>query len=327
MIEVKGKESVIRVLKDSVSPQGNRLTTFEIEVPRIVWAEILTHSMICRNAASSRAIPFEKMQLQLTAKPVRFGKANKGMIDAGPHAALIKGMYTPEEWWEMAKNSASEFAKGYYEAGYAKQIFNRPTEAYQVIKGVMSATEWQNWYWLRNHSDADPTLEDAANAMYRAHEQSVPQLLQPGEWHLPYVEEMRDDAGKQMFFVADTEGQEGDLIILNTEEAIKVSSARTGAVSFRAVDYGLEQCLRVYDKLVGDDRKHASAMQHQATPMKPCGEEPNGYQMAVNHPGFAESWEPGISHADRDGKLWSAQFCGWIMNRKLIPGENYKVPK
>jgi hypothetical protein len=364
LIEVKGKGSVARILKDSLSPQGHRLTTMEIEVSRIVWCEFLTHGMLARNAHSSRAIPFNKMVEQLTGKPVRFGEANKGMQDKGEefdamveipahlYEALekflwdeldglmlvsdLKSLYEIDKVhltafgaWNFHRYLSVDISRAIYDAGYHKQVYNRLTEAHQMAKAVVSATEWDNYYWLRDDVAADPTLHDLASTMRKAHEQSVPQLLQPGEWHLPYVDEFRGNNGEQLFCIPQ-EFEDGwqDYTILTLEEAIKVSSARTGAVSFRAVDYGLEQCLRVYDKLVGDDRKHASAMQHQATPQQPHIYE-HGFaeDYEVNDPKEPSTWEPGISHASRDGNLWSAQFCGWIMNRKLIPGENYKAPK
>lgn len=335
MVEVFGKEgTVARILLDSISPSGSRLTTYEIEVSRTVWAEFLTHGMLCRNAASSRAIPFKAMQDQLTGKPVRFGKANKGMTDAGEHDALINGMYTADEWWYLAKLSASKFSEGFYEAGYAKQIFNRPTETYQMIKAVVSATEFDNFFWLRNHTDADPTLEELARCMYEVREQSVPALLQPGQWHLPYVAVFFNlSKGEQVYCIESTEKECTNVCTdqkfwkeVTLEEAIKVSCARCAAVSYRAEDYSLERCLRVYDALVGDERKHASAMQHCATPMKENHTTVNVDKYGgdyINAPEDPRTWEPGISHADREGNLWSAQYKGWIMYRKLIPGENY----
>jgi hypothetical protein len=341
MIEVFGKGSVARLLKDSESPSGHRLTTMEIEVSRIVWCEFLTHGMLARNAHSSRAIPFDKMVEQLKGKPVRFGQANKGMQDKGEEFdAPVKGhkyeprfytddgqeWHTPQQAWELAKRDAIKWSRRFYEAGYHKQVYNRLTEPFQMIKAVVSATEWDNYYWLRDDVAADPTLHDLASTMRKAHEQSVPQLLQPGEWHLPYIEDSRDSNGNIIYWI---DGENGDPHVLTLEEAIKVSSARTGAVSFRNTDYNLERSLGVYERLVGDDRKHASAMQHQATPMQ----ESKGKMFIddvdqwVNHPYSPLTWEPGISHADRDGNLWSAQFCGWIMHRKLISGENYKAAK
>lgn len=335
MVEVIGKGCVVRVLAHSISQAGIPLISYEIQVSRIVWAEFLTHGMLCRNAHSSRAIPFDKMLEQLTGKPVRFGQANKGMQDKGEDFdALVElwvepayrgdqghyDLFPPEDAWEMAKDSAVVFSKAFKEAGYAKQVYNRLTETFQTIKAVVSATELANFFWLRDDVAADPTLHDLAKAMREAYEQSVPELLQPGEYHLPYVSTFRNAYGVRYY--GDKSGETFQFYKL--ADAIKVSAARCAAVSFRNEDYGLEKCLEVYDRLVGDVRKHASAFQHQATPQQETIKDGYGAYIEVNDPRYSGTWEPGISHADRNGQLWSAQYRGWIMNRKLIPGENYE---
>ena len=128
------------------------------------------------------------------------------------------------------------------------------------------------------------------------------------------------NAREQLYIVADSEDI-GRYITL--EDAIKVSAARCAAVSFRNTDYGLEKCKEVYGRLVGDERKHASALEHQATPIRPIVK---GYALSdiINSPFFSETWEPGISHADRDGNLWSGNFKGFVQHRKLVPGENHE---
>jgi hypothetical protein len=50
-----------RVLLDSRSPSGARLTTLEVRYPRFIHSEMMTHRVFSRNAASSRAIPIKKM--------------------------------------------------------------------------------------------------------------------------------------------------------------------------------------------------------------------------------------------------------------------------
>lgn len=50
-----------KVITDSKSPQGNRITTFKLVFPRFILAELNTHRLFSKNSASSRAIPFEKM--------------------------------------------------------------------------------------------------------------------------------------------------------------------------------------------------------------------------------------------------------------------------
>lgn len=315
-----------KIICDSISSAGNRLTTFEIEVPRIVWSEFMTHRMFSRNAASSRAIPAKKMAEQLNGKPVRFGKNAAGMQDSGEHNALINGLYSAEEWWHLAKLSAMKFSEGFSEAGYAKQVFNRLTEPHQIMKAVVSATEFDNWFWLRDHDAADPTIRELAYCMKSARDASNPQALFAGEWHLPYVKTVRMDSLKYCL------EEDGYTIFpsLELEDAIKVSCARCCAVSFRNIDYGLDKSREVYNRLVSDEKIHGSALEHAATPMK---ESSNMFALIrneekfVNVPSWPETWEKGISHMDREGNLWSGNYKGFIQYRKLIPGENYTVQK
>ncbi|HEV2643681.1 MAG TPA: hypothetical protein VGT98_13280, partial [Candidatus Elarobacter sp.] len=50
-----------RVLLDSVSPAGVRLTTMEARYPRFIHSEVMTHRVFSRNSSSSRAVPIRKM--------------------------------------------------------------------------------------------------------------------------------------------------------------------------------------------------------------------------------------------------------------------------
>lgn len=330
MIEIKGKANIVaRVIADSISEQGVRLTTWEVEYPRLIHSELMTHRMFSRNAASSRAIPFAKMVEQLNGRPVRFGANQSGMQDTGADSKVpVKyddgkriWKYYPEDAWEIAKESAVKHAQAFADAGYHKQITGRLTEPFQIMKTIISATEMANWFWLRDDKASDPTIAELARVMKESYEQSVPELLKAGEYHLPYVLTTREDNEymRQEFWLDNEDG-----ICLTLEQAIKVSCARCAAVSYRNEGYGLEKSLEVYERLLGSDKKHASAFEHVATPMQPCGEEPDGYQLAFNHPGFPQSWEPGISHADREGILWSGNFKSWIQYRKTIDGENYQ---
>jgi len=76
-----------RILADSVSPDGVRLTTMEVVIPRIVLAEFNTHRMFSRNSASSRAIPVEKMLKRVIEDPYipsEWGQNQKGMQAGEP---------------------------------------------------------------------------------------------------------------------------------------------------------------------------------------------------------------------------------------------------
>ncbi len=326
MIVVEGKHGIkATVLKDSICHSNARLTTFEIEYPRIILAELNTHRMLSKNSSSSRAIPFDKMVQQLTGRPVRFGQANPGMQDKGVDfdtEVVVPGtdahdgqgplVLCPQRAWEAARCDAVEWAGNFYKAGLHKQTYNRLLEPFQMMKTVISATEWNNFLWLHDHEAADPSLAELARVIREAREASIPEPLNPGEWHLPYVETERDELNVVEYYIHDNTHL-GGRYYLDEEDAIKVSAARSAAVSFRNVDYDLEKCRQVYERLVGDDRKHASALEHQATPMKT-----NGFANGL----WPCTWEEGVSHMDKDYALWSGNFKGWIQHRKLVPGEN-----
>jgi len=338
MTEVIGKNGIsAKIVLDSVSAvTGDRLTTMEITYPRFILAEFNTHRMFSRNSASSRAIPFAKMQENLTAVPVRFGQANKGMQDKGED--FDTEIHDPQHYggafydsaegtWESAKHYAMYFSESFYNAGYHKQVYNRLTEPFQMMKTVVSATEWSNFFWLRDDDAADPSIAELARCMKEALGQSVPQELQAGQWHLPYVDSYKDEDGVQYFGIFTGIIENDGWSNISLENAIKVSCARACAVSFRNVDYGLEKSKEVYERLIGDSKIHGSALEHSAKVMQPYTYEwvnPNAVTIKhINDSEKSRTWEEGISHADREGNLWSGNFKGFIQHRKTIKGENY----
>lgn len=49
-----------KIIADSVSASGKRITTFQLRYPRFIHSEFMTHRVFSRNASSSRAIPIKK---------------------------------------------------------------------------------------------------------------------------------------------------------------------------------------------------------------------------------------------------------------------------
>ena len=333
-------EITAKILAHSTTNEygGIELITVELTYPRIVHSEFLTHRAFSRAAASSRAIPFAKMEQQLEGMPTEFGRNQSGMQSAGEHNALIRvkmpelvgkafpdeggeavDMYvmqeydfTPEEAWEGSKIDAVKWSKAFCEAGYHKQNYNRLTEPYQMIKVVVTATEWDNFFWLRDHEAADPTLSTLATKMRQAIAMSTPKVLEYGQWHLPYVDVPEGHNW------SDEEA---------TGNLIKMSVARCAAVSFRNEDYDLEKSLDVFARLIGSDRKHASALEHIATPIRPAGyyssEETISGTQRVNHSFIPFTWDNGITHVGRDGVLWSGNFKGWLQFRQTMKDHTY----
>ena len=88
-----------KIVADSMSPEGVRLTTLQLRYPRFILAEFNTHRVFSRNSSSSRAIPVKKMLEQVQtdpAMPVWWGKNQPGMQAREeleyfkPHVSLLK---------------------------------------------------------------------------------------------------------------------------------------------------------------------------------------------------------------------------------------------
>lgn len=298
MIKIEGKCGIsATVIADSINSNGTRLTTFELVYPRFIHAELMTHRMLSKNAASSRAIPIKRMIEVIEespATPVYWG-ANQAGMQASAELAGDE-LDRAKMIWEAAGATAIEWVRKLEEIGLHKQISNRITEPFQMMKTVISGTEWANLLWLRDHDAAQPEFRELAKCIHTCFDLSVPVFLSPGQWHLPYVNSTLQGHTGQTF-------ENG----LTLEDALKVSASCCAQVSYRRLDDSVEKALVLFDRLVGSDRIHASPLEHQGTPMKPYS--------AFEIP------EAGMTHKDLKNNFWSANFKGWIQHRKLIKNE------
>ena len=79
--------------------------------------------------------------------------------------------------------------------GLHKQNAGRYLEPWMNVKGVITSTEMDNFYWLRLDKDAQPEIQELARCMYEAQQMSTPEVLKEGEWHTPYVNHFRASDG------------------------------------------------------------------------------------------------------------------------------------
>lgn len=309
-MEVKGKGGIsAKIIADSVSSiNGQRITTFELNYPRFIHSEFMTHRLFSRNAASSRAIPVEKVIEQVEnnpAMPIHWGKNQKGM-QAKEELWGLNQTRARDEWYSAA-DSSTDNARFIAEHGTHKQIVNRILEPYQFIKVVCTATEFDNFFWLRCHEDAQPEIKELADCMYEAYSKSEPWKLSPGEWHTPYVSHMQGLRGDLWYYIEDEDG--GD-IILTKEQALKVSASCCAQVSFRSLDDSLDKAIKIYNMLVESKPVHASPFEHQATPMN----SEDSYELLLDY----MKNEKGVTSIDENLDFWSGNFKGWIQHRQLI---------
>lgn len=323
--EVIGKNGIsARIVAKSKSAHSDTIiTTWEYDAPKCILAELNTHNMLVKNAQSSRAVPVKKVIEQIRnnpVTPVHWGSNQAGMV-AGEEINQSIAMRTwdgggyihdRDSAWKETADTIAELMELWSDAGYHKQIVNRIGEAFTMVRGVITGTEIDNFFHLRYHKDADPYIQELAKCMWEAYEQAETEVLYEGQWHMPYYGDgYWKPNGSHTYG-----GTDLDINRHTLEFALKCSSAACGQVSYRKLDLSEETVDRVWNRLMTGDIIHASVTGHQATPMK----EPYNEHWHTD----GVKWQDGITHVDKDGNFWSAQFKHWIMHRKLIPNESFK---
>ena len=242
----------VKIIEDSINPyNGIRLTTFQVKYWRAIHSEHIRHWIFSYSATSSRAVPFNKI-LKATwenlAGPIHWGKNQPGMAAreelSGWKLGFMKGA-----WGLSGKVMCSLAWVINKVANPHKQILNRMLEPWSYISVVVTGTDWDNFYDLRCHPDAQPEIYELAMAMRKAQEESIPVSRKQ---HLPYISEDERNS-------------------LSTEDLFKVSSARCARVSYLTHDGkvpDLQKDIDLYNRLVGSRPIHASPTEHCAEAKK-----------------------------------------------------------
>lgn len=244
-----------RVLADSVSASGHRLTTLEATGHRFILAEFNTHRVFSRNSASSRAIPYPKMRQKVIdqlAYPVSWPAEQKGM--QGGESLDEDTIRQARDIWELAAMSAINKTDLLTNLGVHKSVINRLLEPFLPHTIIVSATQWGGFWEQRCHPDAQPEIKALAEAMKAAYDESKPVEMEAGDWHLPLIqpeelEHLYDD---------DTA----------LDDFKKISVARCARVSYLTHNgiRDLDADLELYNRLRTHKPAHASPFEHVATP-------------------------------------------------------------
>lgn len=310
------------IIAYSRAPNGHYIITWVLEYQRFIHGELMTHRLFSRNAASSRAIPVQKMidlVREAPASPIHWGKNQPGMQAKEQLGTFRKK--AAQKIWRIAARVACKLAEAMERVGVHKQVTNRLLEPFQTMKTVMTTTCMDNFFWLRNHEDAQPEIKELARLMWEAMSKATPVELAPGDWHVPYYGNgyWRDSQYVNMDMQALHNKRDRNSTL---ENALAISSSCCAQVSYRLLDDTLEKAQMVFKRLVESTPVHASPFEHQATPM----EYPVIDRGTHNQP----DWEEGVTHLDKNDNFWSGNFIGWVQHRQLIPDNacwNYKENK
>ncbi len=327
-----------QIIKDSINSKTNdRLTTFIITYPRFVHAEFMTHRVLSKNSASTRAIPTAKIIQAIKddpAMPVFWGKNQAGMqaneeldnrnqaLYEGDTFIKDKDLYCEgsgnkffyylsnrqyaKYLWLKARDVAIGFVESLIKLGLHKQIAGRILEPWFNITVLVSGTEWENFFALRAHADAQPEIRALAEVMLEEYNKSIPEIKIPKyknldeinqelyeeaeyqgdhdiiedgiyhkvDWHVPFEDQMPE--GLSMF------------------DKLRVAIARCARLSYLTFDgeMNVEKDFAIYDKLLNSNPKHASPAEHVAFPI--------------------------------EESKFVGNYRGWVQFRKLLPNESQR---
>ena len=140
-----------KIIADSKDNRGNRITSYILTYPRIIHAEVMTHRMFSRNAASSRAIPFNKMVEMVQTDPfipIAWQEDHKGMQGTKYITESHRVSFNKMMWIDSA-NDAIKRSINLSENNITKQLCNRLLEPFLWYTCLVTATEYENFFSLR----------------------------------------------------------------------------------------------------------------------------------------------------------------------------------
>jgi thymidylate synthase ThyX len=164
-----------------------------------------------------------------------------------------------------------------------------------VIEGYKSFNPLERL--KKNIGQAEIHMMTLAEAMWDAYNESTPQLLKAGEWHIPYNNLWMAEGGypKDLFTI---------------EEQIALGTVRAARTSYTVVGedqkpMSIKKVIELHDKLVTANPLHASPMEH-------CAQVPTQRILGTNMMG-------------NDHNYWSGNFKGFTQYRKMFANENITI--
>lgn len=343
-----------KIVADSMTPQGDRLTTLEVVMPRFILAEFNTHRMFSRNSASSRAIPFQRMVRTIKENPfipIAWQKEHKGMQGSEyiTDELTIKSIIDD---YLISRDMAIERATNLSNHGVTKQLANRQLEPFMYHKVLVSATEWENFFNLRCPQYQISEFAHDGKEFFKSKNElldvyplqadntDIEWLLLnkgQGEIHIMDLAEkiydaMNESTPKQLKagewhipYGDDIDLARVDYITLleNIKDTsileVKIATARAARLSYQTLgdDPKIDYMadLKLHDILLASG--HLSPFEH-------CAQVMTEDEYYTNYSGILADYSStmeGYSPEDKDAQGWSGNFRGFIQYRKMLEYE------
>lgn len=232
----------IKLIKATAPYKGMEeftLYTFVVEVPYYIWAELLTHKRMARNASSNRAMKVEKnIGLGFYLPEVFYEKGN-GMSSGNPLPEDIQKK--AKEIWEDVWNKTMQASIALDELGVSKEQASRVLPTFKIMKGIITGTKrfWKTFLKLRDHPTADNAMQTLAKKIKTEIEN--PLNISYSTLHAPF--ELLTEKG------------------FSREEKARIWAARIARISYMG-EGDIEKDIKLGERLYFDG--HLSPFEHTA---------------------------------------------------------------
>lgn len=311
-----------KVLLDSITEEGDRITTVELTHHRFILAETNTHGAISKNSASSRAIPLQKMQNKFIndpAYPAAYRAEQAGMSAGGDLTGddLDRAIDLFNEWNNLTYDTIDAYLNGLIEK-YGLDEYQKHTLHKSWINRLMEPMQWHTAIWTfdhnllwnmlsqRDHPDAQPEFYELAKELRVALADSEPKRLLYDQWHMPLLREEDEDDIHSLAEEWKKHTKNLPPMIIAQSLKRQISVARCARVSYMTHDgtRDIREDLRLHDRLANQNPPHASPFEHVCTPAP---------------------WNKKNTHVrqlDGSSKVYSrpkiGKFYGWLQMRHAI---------
>jgi len=335
------------IICDSMSPKGDRITTYVLTYPRFIHSELMTHRVFSRNSASSRAIPFQKMVDSVKTDPfipIAFQKDHSGMQGTEYFGELETDAC--RRTWLYAAEGAVQSAIRLHNNNVTKQLCNRILEPFLWHKVLITATEYDGFfelrcpkYWLGNPMDttlyksrkeARKSIEDIGFAPPLPFDKCadldwIKISTSGAEIHIQALAEAMYDAmiestpkflkpGEWHMPFGDKFSKESSMNYIDATKLLNETELQEYHLKVATA-----RCARTsYNNFDGkidyqkDIELHDNLLANKhMSPFEHCAQVPRAN---VNILGLGNGW----THVDGNHNLWSGNLRGWIQYRQLI---------
>ena len=328
---------------DSITKRGERLSTLEVELPRLILPEYNTHKAVSRNSASSRAIPAKKQLKRVMADPFVpdiFGRNQSGMNPDLDRPLTEIEIAEASKYWLEGRDAAVETAVKMLIGeralgGIAKQLTGKTwartpkSNRFDTMAQVIDAIPNDLTDDFEVHEALGLTVEELLNV----HKQYTNRVLEPYMWHTIITS---GTEWENLFALRINSNAQREFMLAATA----MREAMQGSVPIEMVDDGSNWHLPFFDNYTGEDAEiwstsieksklisvgrcaRVSYLTHDGKRSVDKDIELGLSLLKDGHMSPFEHVARPMTDEEYETSPYSGNFQGWIQARKQIPNED-----